>query len=114
MHFALIKVSKNRALPQDLAGALRLHLTLEQVVQWYATRDLNNNSGNNPTPLAAGPGGNPYVAMGTFYTAADGSPDRHQYNDLPVQFDGYDPANPAAYAAPAQCQLATAAATATP
>ncbi|MEA3150580.1 MAG: hypothetical protein QOD56_1519 [Gammaproteobacteria bacterium] len=60
--------------------------TLHQVVQWYVTRDVNNNTGNNPNPVAAGPGGNPYVP-GTFYTAADGSPDLYEYNDLPVAYD---------------------------
>jgi len=61
--------------------------TLHQVVQWYVTRDINNNTGNNPTPLPAGPGGNPYFPIGTPYTAADGTPDLYQYNDLPVAFD---------------------------
>ena len=61
--------------------------TLHQVVEWYVTRDVNNNTGNNPNPVAAGPGGNPYVAVGTFYTAADGTPDLYEYNDLPVAYD---------------------------
>jgi cytochrome c peroxidase len=61
--------------------------TLHQVVQWYVTRDINNNVGNNPNPVDAGPGGNPYQAMGTFYLAADGTPDLYQYNDLPVDYD---------------------------
>jgi cytochrome c peroxidase len=61
--------------------------TLKQVLEWYVTRDINNNVGNNPNPVAAGPGGNPYVAAGSFYLAADGSPDRFEYNDLPVEFD---------------------------
>jgi cytochrome c peroxidase len=61
--------------------------TLHQVVEWYVTRDINNNTGNNPNPVAAGPGGNPYVAVGTFYTAADGKPDLYEYNDLPVVYD---------------------------
>ncbi len=60
---------------------------LHQVVEWYVTRDINNNSDNNPTPVAAGAGGNPYQAVGTFYTAADGTPDADQYNDLPVDYD---------------------------
>ncbi|HEX4377994.1 MAG TPA: cytochrome c peroxidase [Steroidobacteraceae bacterium] len=60
---------------------------LHQVVEWYVTRDINNNYDNNPTPVAAGAGGNPYQAIGTFYTAADGSPDADQYNDLPVAYD---------------------------
>jgi cytochrome c peroxidase len=59
---------------------------LHQVVQWYVTRDINN-TGNNPDPVPAGPGGNPYAAVGTFYTAADGTPDLYQYNDLPVEYD---------------------------
>src|SRR5579875_108161 len=57
--------------------------TLRQVVEWYVTRDINNNTGNNPTPVPAGPAGNPYAPAGSFYTAADGSPDRYEYNDLP-------------------------------
>jgi cytochrome c peroxidase len=61
--------------------------TLQQVLEWYVTRDINNNTGNNPTPVAAGPNGNPYQAVGTFYTAADGTPDLFEYNDLPVGFD---------------------------
>jgi cytochrome c peroxidase len=61
--------------------------TLHQVVEWYVTRDVNNNTGNNPNPVGAGPGGNPYVSVGTFYTAADGTPDLYEYNDLPVEYD---------------------------
>jgi len=38
--------------------------------------------------VPAGPGGNPYQAVGTFFTAADGTPDLYQYNDLPVRWDG--------------------------
>ncbi len=60
---------------------------LHQVIEWYVTRDINNNTGNNPNPVAAGPGGNPYAPAGTFYTAADGSPDLYQYNDLPTEYD---------------------------
>jgi len=60
---------------------------LHQVVQWYVTRDVNNNAGNNPNPVPAGPGGNPYMLVGSFYTAADGTPDLYQYNDLPVAYD---------------------------
>ena len=60
---------------------------LHQVVEWYVTRDINNNTGNNPNPVAAGLGGNPYQAVGTFYTAADGTPDLYEYNDLPVEYD---------------------------
>jgi len=61
--------------------------TLHQVVEWYVTRDINNNPGNNPAPVDAGPGGNSYFPLGTFYTNADGTPDLYQYNDLPVDFD---------------------------
>jgi cytochrome c peroxidase len=61
--------------------------TLHQVVEWYVTRDINNNTGNNPNPVAAGAGGNPYAAVGTFYKAADGTPDLYQYNDLPTAYD---------------------------
>ena len=61
--------------------------TLHEVVEWYVTRDINNNTGNNPTPVPAGPGGNPYFPVGTFYTNADGTPDLYQYDDLPVEFD---------------------------
>ncbi len=61
--------------------------TLHKVVQWYVTRDINNNTGNNPAPVPAGPGGNPYFTVGTPYVAADGSPDLYEYNDLPVTFD---------------------------
>jgi cytochrome c peroxidase len=118
--------------------------SLRQVIEWYVTRDINNNTANNPNPVAAGPGGNPYVAVGTFYLAADGTPDLYEYNDLPAAYDanvnigevpytpptfgggqaptlnaeeiddiiaflctltdGYDPANPAAYNLPPQCQ----------
>jgi cytochrome c peroxidase len=60
---------------------------LHKVVEWYVTRDINNNTGNNPNPVAAGPGGNPYEAVGTFYTAANGTPDLYEYNDLPVEYD---------------------------
>jgi cytochrome c peroxidase len=61
--------------------------TLKEVLEWYVTRDINNNPGNNPNPVAAGPGGNPYVAVGSFYTAADGSSNQYEYNDLPVLFN---------------------------
>jgi cytochrome c peroxidase len=61
--------------------------SLKEVLEWYVTRDINNNVGNNPNPVAAGPGGNPYVAAGSFYLTADGTPDRFEYNDLPVDFD---------------------------
>ena len=60
---------------------------LHQVVEWYVTRDINNNTGNNPAPVAAGANGNPYFPVGTFYLNADGTPDLYQYNDLPVDFD---------------------------
>jgi cytochrome c peroxidase len=61
--------------------------TLRQVLEWYVTRDINNNAANNPNPVAAGSGGNPYEAVGTFYTAADGTPDLFEYNDLPALYD---------------------------
>jgi cytochrome c peroxidase len=61
--------------------------SLHQVLKWYVTRDINNNTGNNPTPVPAGPGGNPYFAQGTPYLDAAGAPDLYQYNDLPVDFD---------------------------
>jgi cytochrome c peroxidase len=61
--------------------------TLHTVLQWYVTRDINNNTGNNPTPVPAGPGGNPYFAAGSPYLAASGTPDLDEYNDLPVAFD---------------------------
>ena len=51
------------------------------------TRDVNNNPGNNPNPVAAGPDGNPYMAVGSYYLTVDGSPDLFEYNDLPVEFD---------------------------
>lgn len=60
---------------------------LHRVVEWYVTRDINNDTGNNPNPVAAGPGGNPYQAAGSFYLAADGMPDLYEYNDLPVRYD---------------------------
>jgi len=75
--------------------------TLHQVVQFYVTRDINNNTGNNPLPVPAGPGGNPYQAVGTFYTAADGTPDLYQYNDLPAAFDANVNAGETPYTAPA-------------
>ncbi|HEX4676557.1 MAG TPA: cytochrome c peroxidase [Steroidobacteraceae bacterium] len=61
--------------------------TIHEVVEWYVTRDINNNTGNNPAPVDAGPNGNPYFSLGTFYTNAAGTPDLLQYNDLPVDFD---------------------------
>jgi cytochrome c peroxidase len=61
--------------------------SLHKVVQFYVTRDINNNTGNNPTPAPPGPEGNPYFAAGTPFLAADGTPDLDQYNDLPVAFD---------------------------
>ena len=61
--------------------------SLHKVLQWYVTRDINNNSGNNPTPVPPGPGGNPYFPLGTPYLNADGTPDLYQYNDLPVAFN---------------------------
>jgi cytochrome c peroxidase len=73
---------------------------LHKAVQWYVTRDINNNTANNPTPVPAGPGGNPYEAVGTFYLAADGTPDLYQYNDLPAAFDGNVNAGEVPYTAP--------------
>ncbi|MBS0379768.1 MAG: diacylglycerol kinase [Proteobacteria bacterium] len=77
--------------------------SLHKAVQWYVTRDINNNTGNNPTPVPAGPGGNPYFPLGSPYLAADGTPDPYQYNDLPVAFDanvnvGEIPYTPPAFA----------------
>jgi len=60
---------------------------LHQVLEWYVTRDINNNTANNPNPVAAGPGGNPYMAIGTFYLSATGTPDLDEYNDLPADYD---------------------------
>jgi cytochrome c peroxidase len=60
---------------------------LHQVLEWYVTRDINNDTGNNPNPVAAGPGGNPYMALGTFYLTATGTPDLYEYNDLPAEYD---------------------------
>jgi cytochrome c peroxidase len=60
---------------------------LHQVVEWYVTRDINNNTGNNPAPVPTGPQGNPYFPVGTFYVNRDGTPDLLQYNDLPLAFD---------------------------
>ncbi|MGH8461525.1 MAG: cytochrome-c peroxidase [Stenotrophobium sp.] len=56
--------------------------TLREVVEWYVTRDINNNPDNNPIPET-----NPYNPAGSFYLAADGSPDRLQYNDIPVDYN---------------------------
>jgi cytochrome c peroxidase len=61
---------------------------LHQALQFYITRDINNNQGNNPFWVPAGPpNGNPYQAVGTFFLAADGSPDVYQYNDTPLAFN---------------------------
>jgi cytochrome c peroxidase len=60
---------------------------LHQVLEWYVTRDINNDTANNPNPVAAGPGGNPYMAVGTFYLTAAGTPDLDEYNDLPPEYD---------------------------
>ncbi|MGH8261460.1 MAG: cytochrome-c peroxidase, partial [Steroidobacteraceae bacterium] len=54
--------------------------TLREVVEWYVTRDINDDTANNPTPVPAGPSGNPYAASGTFYTTRDGAPDLYEYN----------------------------------
>lgn len=62
--------------------------TLHRLVQFYVTRDINNNTGNNPYPVPAGPGGNPYQRLGTFFVGADGEADLYEYNDLPVAYDG--------------------------
>jgi cytochrome c peroxidase len=70
---------------------------LHKVVEWYVTRDINNNTGNNPAPV---PAGNPYQVVGTFYTAADGTPDLYQYNDLPAVFDANVNAGEVPYTAP--------------
>jgi cytochrome c peroxidase len=74
---------------------------LHRVVQWYVTRDINNNTLNNPTPVSAGPGGSPYQTVGTFYTKADGTPDLYQYNDLPAAYDSNVNAGEVPYTAPA-------------
>jgi cytochrome c peroxidase len=74
---------------------------IHKAVEWYITRDINNNTGNNPTPVPAGPGGNPYQAVGTFFTAADGTPDLYQYNDLPTAYDANVNAGEVPYTAPA-------------
>jgi cytochrome c peroxidase len=60
---------------------------LHRVVEWYVTRDINNDTANNPNPVPAGPGGNPYMAVGTFYLTASGTPDLDEYNDLPADYD---------------------------
>ena len=73
---------------------------LHKAVQWYVTRDINNNTANNPAPVPAGPGGNPYEAVGTFYTAADGTPDLYQYNDLPASLNANVNAGEPPYTAP--------------
>jgi cytochrome c peroxidase len=61
--------------------------SLHQVLEWYVSRDINNNPANNLNPVPAGPGGNPYQTLGTFYLTANGSPDLYEYNDLPAAFD---------------------------
>lgn len=60
---------------------------LHQVLEWYVTRDINDDTGNNPNPVAAGPGGNPYMVAGTFYLTASETPDLYEYNDLPATYD---------------------------
>lgn len=52
-------------------------------------------------PQPAGPGGNPYQPVGTFYTAPDGTPDLYQYNDLPVAYEANFNAAQTPYTAPA-------------
>jgi len=61
--------------------------TLREVIEWYVTRDINNNTANNPNPVPAGPNGNPYAPSGSFYVTASGAPDLYEYNDLPALFD---------------------------
>jgi cytochrome c peroxidase len=56
--------------------------SLREVVEWYVTRDINNNPANNPVPEF-----NPYDPVGSFYHAIDGTPDPYQYNDLPVDYN---------------------------
>ncbi|MBS0579692.1 MAG: diacylglycerol kinase [Proteobacteria bacterium] len=60
---------------------------LHQALQFYVTRDINNNQGNNPFWVPAGPGGNPYAAAGSFFVNADGSSALYQYNDIPLAFN---------------------------
>ena len=60
--------------------------SLREVVQWYVTRDINSNVGNNPLPQP-NPYSPAYLGADSFYVAADGSPDALQYNDLPLDFD---------------------------
>jgi len=58
-------------------------LTLRQVIEWYVTR----TSTTTPRTSESGrirPGGNPYVAAGSFYLNSDGTPDLYEYNDLPA------------------------------
>lgn len=55
---------------------------LRDVVEWYVTRDIAVNGGNNPQSAQ-----NPYIAIGTFYVNAAGQPDVNIYNDLPVDYD---------------------------
>ncbi|HUK01578.1 MAG TPA: cytochrome c peroxidase [Steroidobacteraceae bacterium] len=76
--------------------------TLREAIEWYVTRDLNNNTANNPTPLPAGADGNPYAAVGSFYIAADGTPDAYEYNDLPAQYDANVNAGETPYTPPVQ------------
>jgi cytochrome c peroxidase len=62
--------------------------TLHKALQFYITRDINNNQGNNPFWVPAGPpNGNPYQPGGSFFINADGSSALYQYNDIPVAFD---------------------------
>jgi cytochrome c peroxidase len=68
---------------------------LHKAVEWYVTRDINNNTANNPAPMT-----NPYQAVGTFYTAADGTPDLYQYNDLPALLDANVNAGEVPYTTP--------------
>jgi cytochrome c peroxidase len=61
--------------------------TLQQVVEFYVTRDISSSTGNNPTPVPAGPAGNSYAPTGSFYTDVSGAADLLLYNDLPADFD---------------------------
>ena len=60
---------------------------LHKALQFYITRDINNNQGNNPFWVPAGPGGNPYMPGGSFFINADGGTALYQYNDIPLAFN---------------------------
>jgi cytochrome c peroxidase len=88
--------------------------TLRQVIEWYVTRDINNNTGNNPNPVAAGPvaydanvniGEVPYTPP-TFGGGQAPTLTSDEIGDI-IAFlctltDGFDPQNPTAYNLPAQ------------